>query len=116
MPKILNANHKDVKDEISQTLSDCFAAEGDSHLMHILTGDRLWLLHYTPETKRSSMEYCAEHETTPVAVSYTHLDVYKRQGQSILRGAIAEQRRKGRPGGGLHGRPRLIMGLSLIHI
>ena len=55
VPRILNANHKAVRSEISQKLLDHFAAEGDSFLMRILTCDESWVYHYTPETKTSSI-------------------------------------------------------------
>lgn len=31
--------------------------EGDDFIMHIITGDESWVLHYDPENKRQSMEY-----------------------------------------------------------
>jgi hypothetical protein len=40
-----------------------YEAEGDDFLSTIVTGDKTWIRHFEPETKRQSMEW--HHATSP---------------------------------------------------
>lgn len=66
VPRLLNADQKAARTEISQRLLNRYEAEGDAFLNRILTCDETWVHHYTPESKRSSMEWRRKNEAGPV--------------------------------------------------
>ena len=63
VPKMLTEQHKQARVSACQQLLDRFSAEGETFLERIVTGDETWVHHYTPETKRSSMQW--KHVTSP---------------------------------------------------
>src|SRR3954470_21185983 len=63
VPKMLTEQHKQARVSAYQQLLDRFSAEGQTFLERIVTGDETWVHHYTPETKRSSMQW--KHVTSP---------------------------------------------------
>ncbi|KAG8233435.1 hypothetical protein J437_LFUL010546 [Ladona fulva] len=64
VPKNLTGNHKGQQMMTSLDNLTRFAAEGHDFLKGIVTGDESWKYHYTPETKRASMEW--KHVGSPV--------------------------------------------------
>jgi hypothetical protein len=46
-----------------------YAQEGDEFLDSIVTGDEIWVLHHTPESKQQSMQW--RHTLSP---RHSHLD------------------------------------------
>ena len=63
VPKMLTEDHKLARVSACQQLLDRFNAEGEVFLERIVTGDETWVHHYTPETKRSSMQW--KHVASP---------------------------------------------------
>lgn len=63
VPKMLTEQHKQARVSACQQLLDRFNAEGETFLQRIVTGDETWVHHYTPETKRASMQW--KHVTSP---------------------------------------------------
>lgn len=60
---MLTEDHKQARVSACQQLLDRFNAEGEMFLERIVTGDETWVHHYTPETKRSSMQW--KHVASP---------------------------------------------------
>ncbi len=42
-----------------------YSIEGEDFLDHIITGDEIWVHHYTPPTKKASMVWKSMHEPSP---------------------------------------------------
>ena len=57
MPKKLTEEHKLRRMEICQRLLNRYNNEGEEFLSRIVTGDESWVHHYSPETKRQSLEW-----------------------------------------------------------
>jgi hypothetical protein len=45
------------------TFLECYHRDGDKFLNHIVTGDKIWVFHFTPESKRRSLEW--HHPRSP---------------------------------------------------
>ena len=60
----LTEEHKRRRMEICQTLLNRYNNEGEAFLSRIVTGDESWVHHYSPETKRQSLEW--KHPSSPV--------------------------------------------------
>ena len=63
-PKELTEDQKNSHVAICQRLSDHYANEGEAFLTRIVTGDKTWVHHFAPESKRQSMEW--KHPGSPV--------------------------------------------------
>ena len=57
VPRQLTEEHKRRRMEICQTLLNRYNNEGEAFLSRIVTGDESWVYHYSPETKRQSLEW-----------------------------------------------------------
>ena len=64
VPRQLTEEHKRRRMEICQTLLNRYNNEGEAFLSRIVTGDESWVHHYSPETKRQSLEW--KHPSSPV--------------------------------------------------
>ena len=64
MPRQFTEEHKRRRMEICQTLLNRYNNEGEAFLSRIVTGDESWVHHYSPETKRQSLEW--KHPSSPV--------------------------------------------------
>ena len=56
VPRELTEEHKRRRVEICQTLLNRYNNEGEEFLSRIVTGDESWVHHYSPESKRQSLE------------------------------------------------------------
>ena len=65
VPRLLSSEQKTTRVEISQRLLNRFEEEGNAFLERILTCDETWVHHYTPESKRASMEWRRKSEAAP---------------------------------------------------
>lgn len=63
VPRMLTEDHKRQRMEASREFLDRYAEEGEEFLNSIVTGDETWVSHFTPETKRQSLEW--RHTTSP---------------------------------------------------
>jgi histone-lysine N-methyltransferase SETMAR len=63
VPRQLTFDQKWTRMKVSEQLLNRFRAEGDEFLQSIITCDETWLHNFTPETKRSSMEW--RHKGSP---------------------------------------------------
>jgi histone-lysine N-methyltransferase SETMAR len=63
VPKKLTEEHKCNRLTICRILLNCCHQEGDAFLRCIITGDKTWIYHYVPESKRQSLEW--KHPTPP---------------------------------------------------
>jgi hypothetical protein len=50
-------DHKYARQTICQEHLDHHAREGDAFLHHAVTGDKSWVYHYEPESKKQSMQW-----------------------------------------------------------
>lgn len=66
VPRLLNDDQKAARVRISQLLRTRFEEEGEAFLHKIVTCDETWVHHYTPESKRASMEWRKKGEENPV--------------------------------------------------
>jgi hypothetical protein len=57
------SKHKEQRKIICSELLARYEAEGDDFLSIIVTGDKAWIYHFEPETKRQSMEW--HHTSSP---------------------------------------------------
>ena len=64
VPRQLTEEHKRRRMEICQTLLNRYNNEGEAFLSRIVTEDESWVRHYSPETKRQSLEW--KHPSSPV--------------------------------------------------
>jgi hypothetical protein len=64
VPQQLTEEHKNNRVVICQRLLDCYANKGEDFLKRIVTGDKTWVHHFAPESKRQSMEW--KHPGSPV--------------------------------------------------
>lgn len=64
VPKELTEEHRNNRVAICQRLLDRHANEGEAFLTRIVTGDETWVHHFSPESKRQSMEW--KHPGSPV--------------------------------------------------
>ena len=55
-PKMLTEEHKKKRMGFALDFLTCFAEANDEFLDHIVTGDKTWVYHYTPESKQQSMQ------------------------------------------------------------
>ena len=62
--KKLTEGHKRGRMEICQTLLNRYNNEGEEFLSRVVTGNESWVHHYSPETKRQSLEW--KHPSSPV--------------------------------------------------
>ena len=63
VPKHLSVVHKQTRVDICQKHLDRYGNERDIFLDRIITGDKTWVHHYEPESKRQSMEW--KHSQSP---------------------------------------------------
>ena len=59
----MSDDHKLARQTICQEHLDHHAREGDAFLHQIVTGDKSWVYHYEPESKRQSMQW--KHPSPP---------------------------------------------------
>ena len=64
VPKMLTAEHKQRRVELSQQCLCRYEKDGDKFLKVVVTCDETWIWHYEPESKRQSMEW--KHVDFPV--------------------------------------------------
>lgn len=64
VPRLLTSDHKNRRFLSCLALLQRYSAEGNDFLRRIITGDESWFHHFTPEMKRSSMEWM--HTNSPV--------------------------------------------------
>jgi len=64
VPKELTEEQKNNLVAICQRLLDRYASEGEAFLTRIVTGDKTWVHHFAPESKRQTMEW--KHPGSPV--------------------------------------------------
>ena len=57
VPRQLSDDHKCARQTICQENLDHHACEGDVFLHRIVTGDKSWVYHFEPESKRQSMQW-----------------------------------------------------------
>jgi [histone H3]-lysine36 N-dimethyltransferase SETMAR len=65
VPRLLNEDHKEARVSVASSLLKRFQKEGNDFLDSIVTCDETWVHHYTPESKRASMQW--KHVQSPVA-------------------------------------------------
>jgi histone-lysine N-methyltransferase SETMAR len=65
VPRMLSADQKQVRMEISGELLARYSAEGAAFLSRIVTGDETWMHFYEPEGKRQSMQWKHTESPTP---------------------------------------------------
>ncbi|GFV97322.1 uncharacterized protein TNCV_2038321 [Trichonephila clavipes] len=56
VPRLLTSEHKEKRFAISLDFLIGYKKEGDNMLSRIVTGDKTWVSHITPESKQQSME------------------------------------------------------------
>jgi hypothetical protein len=66
VPKLLSNKQKNARVQICETLLARYRNEGDAFLHRIVTVDKTWCLHYTPELKRASKEWRGKDKECPV--------------------------------------------------
>lgn len=66
VPRLLTADQKLHRLQVCGRLLARFQEQGDQFLTHIITCDETWVHHYTPESKRASMEWRKQGEPGPV--------------------------------------------------
>lgn len=64
VPKMLTAEHKQRRVELSQQCLCRYEKDGDEFLKKVVTCDETWVCQYEPESKRQSMEW--KHVGSPV--------------------------------------------------
>lgn len=57
VPRLLSDEHKKNRMGAALSFLTLYHAEGEQLLHRVVTGDETWVYHYTPESKRSSMEW-----------------------------------------------------------
>ena len=57
VPRLLTYEHKKNRMGAALSFLSSYQAEGEQLLQRVVTGDETWVYHYTPESKRSSMEW-----------------------------------------------------------
>ena len=57
VPKMLTEEHKKQCVACALTFLMCYHKEGDGMLSHIVTGDKTWVSHITPEPKQQSLHW-----------------------------------------------------------
>jgi len=62
----LSDEQKNARVQICETLLARYKNEGDAFLHRIVTVDKTWCHHYTPESKRASKEWRGKDEECPV--------------------------------------------------
>ncbi len=65
VPRLLTDDHKRQRLEAAQAFFKLYRKEKDSLYDRIVTGDETWIHHFTPESKKSSMQWCAPGEPPP---------------------------------------------------
>ncbi|GFV77098.1 mariner Mos1 transposase [Trichonephila clavipes] len=70
VPRLLTPEHKEKMFAISLDFLIHYEEEGDDMLSRIVTGDKTWVSHITPESKQQSMEW--RHTSSPVKVKARH--------------------------------------------
>ena len=110
------ANLVEMAQEYRQKMVEAAAEADDELMMKYLDGEELT----TEEIKYGIRKATIDNKMTPVPVSYTHLDVYKRQAQP-LQGVHGSLEPAGRPAAAVQPTHRAVRGrppgnLSLIHI
>lgn len=63
VPRMLTVAHKETRKTVCSELLEQYENGGDEFLGRIVTGDETWLHHFSPETKRQSMEW--HHANSP---------------------------------------------------
>lgn len=63
VPRMLTEDHKRQRVEAAREFLERYADERDDFLNSIVTGDETWVHHFTPESKRQSLEW--RHPTSP---------------------------------------------------
>lgn len=66
VPRLLSQEQTNLRQEVSQRHLSRYEEEGDDFLNRIVTSDETWVHHYTPESKRSSMEWRKRGAAGPV--------------------------------------------------
>lgn len=68
VPKQLTDQHKLHRVASARQFLERFEQEGEKFIDSIVTGDETWVAHYTPETKRQSMQW--RHTSSPTAKKF----------------------------------------------
>ena len=68
VPKQLTEQHMLNRVQASREFLERYELDGDNFLKSIVTGDEIWVAHYTPETKRQSEQW--RHTTSPSAKKF----------------------------------------------
>lgn len=68
VPKMLTPEHREKRVSAAREFLERFQTEGESFLDSIVTGDETWVCHYTPESKRQSLQW--RHTHSPSAKKF----------------------------------------------
>ncbi len=71
VPKLLNFEQKFTRREVCTRLLQRYETEGENFLRRVFTTDETWVHYYTPESKRSSMEWRKKDEGAPTKAKVT---------------------------------------------
>ena len=65
VPRLLAEDHNRQRIEAAHAFFKLYGKENDTLYDRILTGDESWVHHFTPESKKASMQWCAPGEPPP---------------------------------------------------
>jgi histone-lysine N-methyltransferase SETMAR len=68
VPRMLTPEHQQNRVTAAREFLDRFAQEGEAFLDSIVTGDETWVCHYTPESKRQSLQW--RHSSSPATKKF----------------------------------------------
>ncbi|UYV80008.1 hypothetical protein LAZ67_18001387 [Cordylochernes scorpioides] len=71
VPRLLLENHKQQRMEAARAFLEMHQRDGDQLFSRIVTGDKSWVHHSTPETKRQSMVWKKPEESAPKKAKVT---------------------------------------------
>jgi DNA phosphorothioation-dependent restriction protein DptG len=63
VPRMLAYDHRKIRIGAELKFLERYHRDGDTFLDHIVTGDETWVSHFTPESKRQSLEW--HHPRSP---------------------------------------------------
>jgi len=68
VPKMLTEEHKLKRQASALDFLARYSEEGKNFLSHLVTGDKTWVLHATPESKQQSLEW--RHTSSPTKMKF----------------------------------------------